>query len=529
MTRLIITSIILVLTLNLMSLGIDNGRPSMCEDGMSWKCAYVDHDLDINPEYYTITVDGDTVIDNIQCKILHRTDMDGGNECLMFGYEEDGRIYEYISSLSGFYPLLDFNLDADDWVDCYNHNGVLFDSIFHISASGYVNLRGVNRKVLTLGYIADDNLPYGGLWIEGIGTTYKYLSKLVWPSHGSFHTMIECSKNGEYLFKREDIGDITSKLLLGKPLEYIPLINHDRVWECIVREENGDIHVDYLKFGKSENILGKTYTKIIDCAGFEMDNRQLGRNLYFLSNRPKSTFGFMREDNAEVFTVIDDNAKIFTGEVDSNPANEAMIYKFNICDDDIFQGSTFHDGLLKYGTYRVTYQEALYVDDFLCRQSVLYFLPDDAPPRLGKGFDENHFIVDGIGSGYYGCLCHPELDAHFNREYAKYTTNRVFDSNGNVIYTAPEAYLDIPYQMMFSKINENDLNEGWDMSGRLLKYYSDTTSIELAIYDMNGRLCMVSAGIGNIKCDLSGLEVGLFIAVAKSNVAIISTKKIFIR
>lgn len=529
---------------------------SMLEDGMSWTCAYLDHKADEDPYYYSISVVGDTIINGQECKKLIQTDSAATDVSIWYAYEENGVVYDYVYNTSQFYPYLDFNVEAPDIVGWYNQNGDYsgdyWDDYFSVGVSGYVEIRGVNRKVIAFGHPSDEDPPSSSLWIEGIGATYSDITTIRYPSHGAFSMILECTKNGECLFKREDIGDISSRLLTGEPISYEPLVRHDRVWECIVREGNGDIHVDYLKFDNTEELLGKTYTRIVNFASMQENIDDDGNKSYLLSDTPPSTFGFMREENAEVFTVIDEESEVYTDEKGSNPMEEILIYKFNISRNDLFHGATFREDRLQYGRFRVRYQEFQPIEGEKNRKSILYFHENETPIRYSPSFSDRQFIAEGIGSGYYGCLCRPELDAHkecicfdyieTGREYPdhkcegkelpKYTTNRVFDIDGNVVYTNPRPELEIPYRMALSNVDRcisEERNAEWKMEDGRIVFNAESEPLELYIYGADGIDLLKASGIGNVECSLSELRDGIYIAVAKSNGVIKSTKKFILR
>lgn len=523
---------------------------SMLEEGMKWSCANLDHSEDAEPLYFSIEVKGDTIVGGRKCKKLIKINEDGTDRRIHCAYEENGIVYHYLNTTSRFCPYLDFNLETEDWVDCYDGDGQGCGNMFQVGACGYVNIHGVNRKVLAMGYISEYYLPYVTLWIEGIGAMYEGTTKIRYPSHGDIYIMLECTKNGECLFKREDLGDISSQLLNGEPIIYEPLINYDRVWECIVREDNGDIHVDYLRFEDSEVLMNQVYTRVVNFASLEEHIDNAGGSSYSVSDVAPSTFGFMREKDSEVFTVIDEESMIYTGEDNSYPAEESMIYKFNIARDDLFNGVTFKKDRLQYGRFRVRSQMVQTINGEKNRKSFLYFHEDGTPFRSSPSFSVRQFIAEGIGTGYYGCLCRPELDAHrecscfsyfeqfgeeypvhncYGRELPKYMTNRVFDKNGNVIYTSPRCNLDIPYQLAVSKVNSCNSDSEWMITARKLQFTSVGKSLELTIYSKEGVIYRNLSGSDEVECILSDFHSGIYIAIAKHKGMILSTKKIYVK
>lgn len=524
---------------------------SMLEDGMVWSCAHLDHNPEEEPYYFTVTVVGDTIINGQECKKLIKTDSTASDVRIWYAYEENGIVYDYIQSTAQFYPYIDFNANAQDWLGVYNGSGKYFEDYFFVGASGYVDVGGVKRKVIAFGNPIDE-LPRTNLWIEGIGSTYGSLTMIQYPNHGDFSIMLECSKNGECLFKREDISDISNRLMNGEPIKYEPIVRHDRVWECIVREDNGDIHVDYLKFDEPKELLGKTYTRIVNFASLQEIADDSGSKCYSISDTSPSTFGFMREENAEAFTVIDEELKIYTDDFNSNPLEEVLIYKFNTTKNDLFFGATFREDRLQYGRFRVRYQEHQTIEGENNRKSFLYFHENETPARTSFSFSDRQFIAEGIGTGYYGCLCRPELDAHHEcicfayiekygefrdhecdgQDLPKYTTNRVFDMAGNVIYTNPRPVLDIPYEMALSNVDiciSDTKGAEWKIGDRHIDFISESGQLELTIYGTDGIGFRKANGISRVDCCLSDLQEGIYIAVAKSNGVVLSTKKICVR
>lgn len=182
-------------------------------------------------------------------------------------------------------------------------------------------------------------------------------------------------------------------------------------------------------------------------------------------------------------------------------------------------------------------------------KSFPYFHEHSTPVRSNPAFNERNFVIEGIGSGHFGCLCRPELDEHpeckcyyyterygeygdhecEGQDFPKYTTNRVFDKDGNVIYTTRRCNLDIPYQLALSNVDSCILDTEWKMDDRQLRFKANVESLELTVYGTEGMACGKAIGSGTVEYNLSGLRSGIYIAVVQSDGLTLSTKKICVR
>ena len=161
-------SIFLLLSVNLCS-------QNWLKDGQQW--TYLAGGGFPNPAdgLRTLTVLGDTVIANVDCKILANQLIDApSNPRLSFAYTEEEAVYAYYSSEEGFIKIYDFSMAIGDSLVFPNNKKYRVDSI------GTMDINGQNFRFQHISYykFAPGLTGWNGTYliIEGIGFIGKFFS-----------------------------------------------------------------------------------------------------------------------------------------------------------------------------------------------------------------------------------------------------------------------------------------------------------------------------------------------------------------
>lgn len=171
------------------------------KEGRVWKIVRPSYDRRYEFDlYYTVTVGGDTLIDNTVCKKITTTcDIMrpwgkyafGGDA----GYEKDGKVYRHNQYEGGFELLMDFNLKkGDKFGEGYFTYGV--DKVDSIEVNGEKY-----RRISITGGIGDKEY-----WVEGIGASTDgwIADEPRMTGNYNYAVMLGCIDDGEVVFTRED-------------------------------------------------------------------------------------------------------------------------------------------------------------------------------------------------------------------------------------------------------------------------------------------------------------------------------------
>lgn len=178
----------------------------MLKSGRVWKCFLKGDSWDGVDRYLTVSVCGDTIAKNRECKRVHfqyyTTEMEKFNDYYEAAYEEDGKLYTAVGSDDGFALLLDFNLSKGDvarrfYVDVDEDwtPNVFIDAVDTIEVRG----NEYRRLKLTGSYFG--NKVY---WVEGIGANCEGWFTIFDKHNADFTYMLECYDNGELVFTKDD-------------------------------------------------------------------------------------------------------------------------------------------------------------------------------------------------------------------------------------------------------------------------------------------------------------------------------------
>ena len=172
------------------------------KEGRVWKLVRPSYDnrkyeFDL---YYTVTVGGDTLIDNTVCKKITTTcdvmrPWGRGFTYCEAGYEKDGKVYRYNDGVGEFELLMDFNLKkGDKFGEGYFTYSV--DKVDSIEVNGEKY-----RRISITGGIGDKEY-----WVEGIGASTDgwIADEPRMTGNYNYAVMLGCIDDGEVVFTRED-------------------------------------------------------------------------------------------------------------------------------------------------------------------------------------------------------------------------------------------------------------------------------------------------------------------------------------
>ena len=159
-------------------------------DSKVWNCAQKMYGNDDVERIYTVTIKGDTIVNDQKCKRLVKVYQDTPNEQTVFAvFEKDSKVYRVTGSETSL--LFDCNLSVGDKV---NEVGTVV-SVDYISLN---NIQNTVHKRITIAY--DNN--YQNYLVEGIGLSSTKYSSYVLNSY--YDVLISVYENGECIFKDSD-------------------------------------------------------------------------------------------------------------------------------------------------------------------------------------------------------------------------------------------------------------------------------------------------------------------------------------
>lgn len=173
------------------------------------------HNPDGQHVYICMTVIGDTIVGEYEGRKLQNIQQNPTEdlsrpfitEHIFVVKEKDGCTYSYDDELDYWIPQCDFTLTVGDTIKyCqYTYDGpVQFRDGMIVSRSETINIRGVNRKVLTLESVEG---KYVDNWIEGIGSIHNRYSGFGSWTHGSLTTMLDCYVDDICVYQDGDLDE----------------------------------------------------------------------------------------------------------------------------------------------------------------------------------------------------------------------------------------------------------------------------------------------------------------------------------
>ena len=195
-------------------------KPVLSE-GKSWEVARLSH----NPvdgkatmdtiNTYTLSVCGDTIINNLTCKkVLIVSEDSQESSKTAVAYEENGKVWN-VREDGEMELLFDIGLHP-------------YESFFdgYVLAEDFVRVNGVSRKRLNISVDYDD-VDYDYYVVEGVGVNNNFLLRGHTGNIGPC-VMLSCSENGEIIFTKDDFTKD----------DYVPLVREGVVWEYVGYESS---------------------------------------------------------------------------------------------------------------------------------------------------------------------------------------------------------------------------------------------------------------------------------------------------
>lgn len=203
------------------------------------------HNPDAPHDFFSISVIGDTLIGEYEGKILHNIHPDNTENTLYpfiaeqywIGVEIEGSTYSYNDELDYLAPLCDFNFSTGDTIRfCqYTKDGPIHLNYgMIVTRSNIINIRGINRKVLTLEYPLG---TYVDNWIEGIGSIHHRFPTFGSWIHGDITTMTNCYIEDVCVYEDGDLNEYNN--VLGTQAEQINLIINSNELKCNFNSSKG--------------------------------------------------------------------------------------------------------------------------------------------------------------------------------------------------------------------------------------------------------------------------------------------------
>ncbi len=229
---------LIVLVTYIIPCGAANPVHPILEDGKSWIWETIDpHLSEEDMSIYNITVCGDTVVENIDCRRLCMTYVNRNNKkSYIAAYEDGGRLYVFSEDKKIFIEMLDLSLQVGDLVNDWS---VIREDI--------VNVNGTACRRLVIG--ADSNEV--AIWVESIGSNIDIWMVPIEMPIGVYMRMVECRLNGTVIFTNDDFNSTTS---------ITPVINESPTDSTITYDLSGR-KVEYPNPGTIYISGGKLVTK----------------------------------------------------------------------------------------------------------------------------------------------------------------------------------------------------------------------------------------------------------------------------
>lgn len=214
--------ILLSLLYSLSFYGQNEHKPIL-KEGRVWYMANIHKDLfadTIDTLYYSIMIDGDTIIDDVHYKVIRYKEsngMGGGESVYSLAYEENSNLIEkckYCDILQDCihhqHIVLDFSLSMNGkWLACaFEDCGENFEYGVEVKSTDTIEVKGVRYKRLVL---ASRN--YDGRFnvvVEGIGMndSYNLYYKFILPSSPDgqiyWDEILSVYDEGECIFEQKD-------------------------------------------------------------------------------------------------------------------------------------------------------------------------------------------------------------------------------------------------------------------------------------------------------------------------------------
>ena len=240
--------------------------------------------------------------------------------------------------------------------------------------------------------------------------------------------------------------------------DYKPIIRYDRVWEALCFDVNYNYTVKYMRFAGTEDILGKTYHKLVTFKKL-FGPYDFGLNAIVVKDtidNIEEHEGYIREEDGVVYTLVFDNGKYryddwknfryvgqhyVPGKMEGEgEISEYVIYDFNRNIGESYFGVTFYTGSLR--DTKIEFRNLAETTDFeICDRSTIVIDGEECrkvsvrPKYENYSYGTPQNYIEGVGADYSGCLNFHWLAWDWNDIETYNFFNRLFNEDGEVIYS----------------------------------------------------------------------------------------------
>lgn len=314
--------------------------------------------------------------------------------------------------------------------------------------------------------------------------------------------------------------------------EYIPIINHDRIWESRYGEW-GPLTIKYMKFDGTGDFLGHTYHEIVTFKKTIVDLRiPVEDSVYEFFDNIYEHEGYLREENGKVYTLVMENsdANNYSGYIyvpfqtynEDFILNEKLIYDIGSKEGDCYNAFSNVVSVGGLFNFKTVERKIETIDEQEC------IMIGMCSTDFADNYKSSYKVIEGIGPIQNGCLNYTEFVTNPTRPWEYNYFNRLFDLNGNEIYRNPEDCINFNLpNNIFNSVKTLGLEKDYFItrSNDKICYGDDTMDNAINIYDINGCLLKSDSSKGRIELPTTDLKNGLYIAVASSDGVITSYYK----
>jgi hypothetical protein len=163
-------------------------------EGKSWQVATYNDDPNNIIKVYSVSVGGDTIVNNLTCKKIDVVPKDSHmTTASPVAYEENGKVWK-VEENGQMVLIFDVGL----------HLNEQFSGVAHVVGEDTICVNGVSRKRLKIDS-GCDCINYMYYVVEGIGISLDECVMYLGVGNGSHPCrMVSCSENGETIFTYED-------------------------------------------------------------------------------------------------------------------------------------------------------------------------------------------------------------------------------------------------------------------------------------------------------------------------------------
>lgn len=180
----------------------------MLKEGRVWKVVRPSFERRYSFDmYYTVKVDGDTIVNGIECKkIISTCDIPRpwglyNATWIDAAYEKDGKVYGHSSwgfDDDEFHLIMDFNMKVGDTIGEFPYS-----MEYTIEKIDYIEVNGEKYRRFTL----SEGYNKKSYWVEGIGSSEgNWITQEVrWTgNYSQYALMLGCIDDGKVVFLNED-------------------------------------------------------------------------------------------------------------------------------------------------------------------------------------------------------------------------------------------------------------------------------------------------------------------------------------